>query len=966
MYKNYKLIKQQTLKDINAEGTLLFHEKSGAKVLLLANDDENKSFCIGFRTPPYDSTGLPHILEHSVLCGSRKFPVKEPFVELMKSSLNTFLNAMTFPDKTIYPVASCNDQDFANLTDVYMDAVLYPNIHSKEQIFQQEGWHYELESKDAELTYNGVVYNEMKGAFSSPDGILGRESLNALFPDTAYGVESGGNPDDIPTLTYEMFKAFHKKYYHPSNSYIVIYGNSNMEERLEWLDKEYLSHFDKIDVDSTLTVQPAFASLKEKKVYYPVNAEQGTENKTLMSYNVALEPHISFTEITALEIITQVLLQSAGAPLERALLDSKIGDVVTGSFDSGILQPSFSINVKNTNEDKKEQFINIIESELKKYVKEGLNKKALQAAINSYEFKLREADFGGTSKGLIYTINSFNTWLYDEYDPFSTFDFTTAFETLKANIETDYFEKLIEKYLINNNHKALVICAPSTTLAEEKEEALKEKLANYKASLSSEEIENIVQATKSLKEYQAKPDSKEALDTIPLLKKEDLSYDVVPLLTEEKEIAGVKVLHHDYPTNGIGYLRLLFNIKDIPARFVKYIGIFKTLLGSLDTKEHTYQTLEQDIDINTGGIGYSIMTNKNDKNYHVNLLVRANTLYDKLGFTFDIIKEVINTTNFEMNSRIKECLAIESSKMQQALVGAGHAKSYVRALSYIEPVFYYNDAIEGIGYFDTVTELLKDYDNQYESLVNTLKEMASYIFTKENLLVSFTGGEEGLKEVEKLLPNFIESLGNKKEVTDPFVFTPNQQNEGFKAPYDVNYVALVGNYKYDNLPYTGALQVFQNIIATDYLWTNVRVLGGAYGCMCGFTGTGISYFVSYRDPNLTKTLETYKNVVNYLDQFSASEEEMTKYIIGAVGTYDYPKSPATKGARALSAYMSGQTDENFKKEKAEIINATEADIKALKPYIESILKQNNICVIGNDKKVEEAKEIFKETKMLLK
>ena len=966
MYKNYKLIKEQELKDINAKGTLLFHEKTKAKVLLLSNDDENKSFCIGFRTPPYDSTGLPHILEHSVLCGSRKFPVKEPFVELMKSSLNTFLNAMTFPDKTIYPVASCNDQDFANLTDVYMDAVLYPNIHQKEEIFRQEGWHYELENKDSELTYNGVVYNEMKGAFSSPDGILGRESLNALFPDTAYGVESGGNPDDIPSLSYEKFKEFHKKYYHPSNSYIIIYGNSDMEERLAWLDKEYLSHFDQIEIDSKLHTQPVFATLKEKKVMYPVGAEQDTNNKTLMSYNVALPEKMSFTDITALEIITQVLLQSAGAPLERAILDAKIGDVVTGSFDSSIMQPTFTVNVKNSNEDKKDEFVNLIETSLKKYVSEGLNKKALQAAINSYEFKLREADFGGTSKGLIYTINAFNTWLYDEYDPFSCFDFTTAFDALKQNLETDYYEKLIEKYLVNNTHKAVVICSPSKTYQEEKEHALKEKLANYKKSLTDEEIENIVEATKALKAYQAAPDTKENLATIPLLKKEDLSYDVVPLLTNESTVSGIKVLHHDYSTNGIGYLRLLFNVKNIPAKYVKYLGLFKTLLGSLDTQDHTYQTLEQDIDINTGGIGYAITTNKKDDDYGVNLSIRANTLYDKLGFTFDIIKEVLKTTNFKMNSRIKECLAIESSKMQQALVGAGHAKSYVRALSYIEPVFYYNDQVEGVGYFETITELLKDYENSFEELSNTLKEMAEYIFTKENLLVSFTGQVEGLNEVNKLLPEFVKDLYDAKPLADPFVFTPNQQNEGFKAPYDVNYVALVGNYKKDNLPYTGALQVFQNAISTDYLWTNVRVLGGAYGCMCGFTGTGISYFVSYRDPNLTKTLETYKNVLSYIDNFNATEEEMTKYIIGAVGTYDYPKSPATKGARALSAYMNGQTDETFKKEKAEIINTTEKDIKALRPYIESIINQNNICVIGNEKKVEEAKEIFKVTKMLLK
>ena len=966
MFNNYKIIKKQELNDINSLGTLLIHEKSGAKVLLLQNDDENKSFCIGFRTPPYDDTGLPHILEHSVLCGSRKFPVKEPFVELMKSSLNTFLNAMTFPDKTIYPVASCNDKDFRNLMDVYMDAVLYPNIHSKEEIFKQEGWHYELDSKEGELTYNGVVYNEMKGAFSSPDGILGRESLNSLFPDTAYGVESGGNPDYIPTLTYEKFKEFHKKYYHPSNSYITIYGNCDMEDTLKFIDEEYLSKFDKIEVDSTLEVQKPFASLKEKKVLYPVSKEQGTENKTLMSYNVALGAKTSPADLMALDIITEVLLLAPGAPLVMALLGEKIGDVVTGSFDSGVLQPVFSIISKNTNESEKEKFVKVIEEKLNIYVKEGLNKKALQAAINSYEFKLREADFGGMSKGLIYTINAYNTWLYDDLDPFSTFDFTNYFNFLKQQLETNYFEEVIEKYLINNTHKALVMAVPSVDVQEEKEKALKEKLASYKASLTDEEIEGIIKSTKELKEYQAAPDTAEGLATIPLLKKEDLSYDVLNVSNNLEEISGVKSLHHDYATNGIGYIRLLFNLKNMPKEYVPYLGIYKTLIASLDTEKHTYQTLGQDIDINTGGITESIMTYSKKDGCGVELLIKANTLYDKIGFTFDIIKEIIETTNFDMKDRVKECLNREVAKMQQVLVGAGHQKSLNRAMSYYEESAYYTDLVDGIGYFEVLSDLVKSYDEKYQDLVETLKEMTKYIFTKENLLLSFTGSSEGYDVFKEEASKFVNTLNDKAEVKEKFEFVPEKLNEGFKAPIDVQYVALTGNYKKAGLDYTGSLQVFQNIIATDYLWKNVRVLGGAYGCMCGFAQSGAAFFVSYRDPNLTKTLDTYKGVVNYINEFNATEEEMTKYIIGAVGTYDFPKSPSNKGGRALTSYLVGLTEEDYRKEKAQIIDTKLEDIKKISKYIESILEQNNVCVIGNDKKVEEAKEIFKEIKMLFK
>ncbi len=966
MYKNYKIIKEQELKDINAFGTLLSHNKSGAKILLLKNDDENKSFCIGFRTPPYDDTGLPHILEHSVLCGSRKFPVKEPFVELMKSSLNTFLNAMTFPDKTIYPVASCNDQDFKNLMDVYMDAVLYPNIHIKEEIFKQEGWHYELDSKEGELFYNGVVYNEMKGAFSSPDGIIGRESLNTLFPDTAYGVESGGNPDFIPTLTYEKFKAFHKKYYHPSNCYITIYGNCDMEEVLRWLNDEYLSNFEKTDINSQLEVQKPFKKLVEKRVLYPVSEEQGVENKTLLAYNVALQPKMPNTDLIALEIIAQVLLQSAAAPLKKAILDEKIGDVVTGEFDSGILQPVFSILVKNTNTDQKTKFISVIENELKDYVKKGINRKAIEAAINIFEFKLREADFGGASKGLIYTINAYNTWLYDDNDPFTTFEYSNVFNTLRNNINSNYFEKIIEKYLINNTHKALVICEPSLEIQSVKEKTLKEKLNQYKNTLTNEQLEKIIEETKQLKAYQVAPDSKDDLDTIPLLKKEDLSYDIIPVLNKESFISNVKILHHNYQTNGIGYMRLLFNLENVPAKLLPYLSIFKSLLGSLNTNNHTYETLEQDILINTGGIKNIILNFKNDDQNFLYLSFEARTLYNKIDFTLNIINEMILFTDFDMKDRIKECLAVEISNLQQSLIGAGHIKSATRALSYSEENYYLSDMFEGIAYFDLLNDLMKNYDEKFVDLVSKLNQLCNYVFCKDNLLISFTGNNEGLDILSNNLNNFVSNLYPMKQNDDKFIFIPEQKNEGFKAPIDVNYVALAGNFKKAGLPFTGALYVLNNAISTDYLWKNVRVLGGAYGCMCGFNDNGDSYFISYRDPNLGKTLDVYKKVMDYLKKFEASEDEMIKFIIGAVGAYDFPKSPSEKGRRALISYLRNKTEEDYKLEKAQILDVTPTDIKTLVNYIEAIIDQNNICVIGNDCKIEEEKSIFKTIKNLLK
>lgn len=966
MYKNYKVIKEQKLIDINSEGTLLIHTKSGARVLLLKNDDENKSFCIGFRTPAYDDTGLPHILEHSVLCGSRKFPVKEPFVELMKSSLNTFLNAMTFPDKTIYPIASCNEKDFKNLMDVYMDAVLYPNIHQKEEIFKQEGWHYELESKESDLIYNGVVYNEMKGAFSSPDGILERECLNSLFPDTAYGVESGGNPEFIPTLTYEKFKEFHKKYYHPSNSYITIYGNCDMESTLKWLDEEYLSHFDKIEIDSSINVQEPFSSIQEKKVLYPVTPEQGTNNKTLISYNVALPSKMPREDMTALEVLTQVLLTAAAAPLKKALLNEKIGDVVTGSFDNGILQPVFNIIVKNTNVSDKDKFINVIEENLNKFVSEGIDKKALEAAINNYEFKIREADFGGASKGIIYTINSFNSWLYDDNDPFSQLEFADTFSKLKNNLNTDYFEKILDKYLLKNNHKTIVICEPSLEIQNIKDNKLKQKLADYKASLTEEELNDIIESTKALKEYQAAPDTKEGLDTIPLLKKEDISADVAPLSNVINEINNTKVLLHNFSTNGIGYIRLLFNLTNIPNNLFKYLGVFVNLCFALDTEKHSYEALEQDILSNTGGINARVMYITSNVDCTPYFMVTASCLYDKINYTIDLINETLFTTNYNMKDRIKEILDLSLNSLQQSFINNGHSKSVNRALSYTEPSSYYNEFVNGFEYLDLLNDIIKDYDNKYNELLNAVIELSNYIFNKENLIISFTGTDDGFdlfkNEISKLISKFGEKVYNK----GTFIFEEKKLNEAFKAPIDVQFAALTGNFKKAGLPYTGSLKVFENLASTDYLWKNVRVLGGAYGCMCGFNADGSAYFVSYRDPNLKKTYDIYKGLVKYLKEFDANEEEMFKCIIGAVGNYDFPKSPSNKGLRSLTAYLKNQTIDDLKFEKYQLINTTANDIRNIASYVEAIVLQNNICVIGNENKIEEEKDIFNICKPLFK
>ena len=574
----YEIIKDEDLQDVKCHGYLLKHKKSGAKLVLMEADDDNKVFSVGFRTPPEDSTGLPHILEHSVLCGSDHFPVKDPFVELVKGSLNTFLNAMTYPDKTMYPVASCNDKDFQNLMHVYMDAVFYPNIYKHEEIFRQEGWSYKLDSEDADLEYNGVVYNEMKGAFSSPEGVLDRVVLNELFPDTAYANESGGDPDVIPNLSYEQFLAFHKKYYHPSNSYIYLYGDMDMEEKLIWLDQEYLSKFDVAEIDSRIAYQEPFTKMKEVEMPYSVASEEPLEDNTFLSYNKVIGTSLDKELYVAFEILDYALLSAPGAPLKKALLEAGIGKDILGSYDNGVYQPIFSVVAKNANPEQKEEFVTLIEKLLTDMAEHGIDRKALEAGINYHEFQYREADYGRYPKGLMYGLQIMDSWLYDENEPFMHIQALDTFAFLKKQMNTGYFENLIREYLLDNEHGVIVTLKPERGRTARMDKELHDKLQAYKAGLSKEEIAELVERTKALEIYQSEPSDAEALATIPVLKREDISREIAPIYNEEMKLAGIPMVFHEIDTNGIGYIDIMFDMSEVPEELLPYAGILQGVL----------------------------------------------------------------------------------------------------------------------------------------------------------------------------------------------------------------------------------------------------------------------------------------------------------------------------------------------------------------------------------------------------
>lgn len=964
--KAYELIEQKNLSDIKSEGYILRHKKTGARISLISNDDNNKVFYIGFRTPSQDSTGVAHIVEHTVLCGSKRFPAKDPFVELVKGSLNTFLNAMTYPDKTIYPVASTNDVDFQNLMHVYLDAVFYPNIYSRPEIFKQEGWHYELENAEDAITLNGVVYNEMKGAFSSPEGVLDRQVLNALYPDTSYQYESGGDPEEIPQLSYEEFLEFHGKYYHPSNSYIYLYGDMDMEEKLNWLDEEYLSKYDYLEIDSAIKKQEPFREPVEIRKLYSISSGESVADNTYLSCNFSIDTILNEKIYIAFDILDYALLGAPGAPLKKALLDAKIGKDVMSSYDNSIYQPTFSIVVKNSNPEKKEEFLQIIERVLKEQVKQGINKKSLLAGLNVFEFKYREADFGQFPKGLLFGIQCLDSWLYDYTQPFTHLEALEVIEWLKQQVETGYYEKLVEDYLLHNTHKAIVVIEPEKGLNAKHDKELEEKLAQYKASLSKEEIEKLVEETNHLKEYQEEPSTKEELESIPMLSREDLTKEAEPLSIVERREEETDILYHPVESNGIAYISLLFDTSGVAKEDVPYLGILKAILGYVDTENYTYGELANEINLHTGGINGSnaIFGHAKEDTYATRFQVQVKTLYDKIPKAMELIGEILSHTKLSDEKRIYEILAQTKSRLQMNFSSAGHSVSAMRAMSYFSKAAKYSDLTGGISFYQLVKQLEENYHTEKEALAEKLQKLTELIFRPENLIVSIGSEETGYEKFVRILPGLRALLWNTKVEVQQAVMDCEQLNEGFMDASQVQYVSRAGNYRKAGFAYTGALRILKVILSYEYLWLNIRVKGGAYGCMTGFTRRGDCYFTSYRDPNLEKTNEVYEGIPEYLRNFSIDERDMTKYIIGTFSDLDIPLTPSSRAVRSMNAYFTGITFEDIQKERDEILNATQEDIRNLADMIEAVLKEGALCVIGNEEKLKEQADMFKEIKNL--
>ena len=957
VYSGFRLDRIERIDEINGTAYEMKHEKSGARLIYIDSPDSNKVFNIAFRTTPHNSTGVAHIMEHSVLCGSRKFPLKEPFVELVKGSLNTFLNAMTYPDKTMYPVASKNDKDFHNLMDVYLDAVFYPRVREDAEIVMQEGWHYELENADDELTYKGVVFNEMKGVYSSPDSVLERQMMRELFPDTTYGVDSGGDPDYITDLTYEEFQEFYRVHYHPSNSYIFLYGDMNIEEQLAFLNDEYLSHFDAIEVHTEVALQAPFTEGKVVSYPYSVGSEEPTDNRTLHSFAYVL-PDVTPEHSLAFEVLTHALLTSPAAPLKQALVKAGIGSDVSGYYLDSIRQPMWTVQATGSNLDKQADLQRIVESTLQDLCDKGLDKELLEASLNSIEFALRESDFGGRPIGLAYIIRMMDNWLYDN-DPLELLHYEEALTNIRNGLAGTYFEDLIRHSILNNNHKVLVSIYPERGLQERKDAEVKEHLAAVKANMTTEEIDAIVEQTKRLKIRQETPDSDEALASIPLLELSDLNPNMEAVERRESKIGNTTVHFVPTFTKGINYVGLYFKLNCLTEEELFYADILSDILGRVDTSERGYEALAKDINMNLGGLSSDITAISKDgkrDEFTPLMIVRAKALHTKLPDLCRLINEVVQKADYSDDSRLTELVQESKAIWDNEAFRRGNSIVSQRVMAQVSAVGKFRDN-GNLGYYQKISELASN-PAALPLLPEKLAEVARKIFRANNVDIMFVGEEGELEAFKNLMKPLVETWDTTELSNAVLQITRLSGNDGIVTAGKVQYVAQGGNFIDHGFKHVGPMSVLETILRYEYLWIRIRVQGGAYGAFANFYDDGNMIFCSYRDPNLLETLDVYKELPQYLRDFTLTDREMRKYIIGTMSSLDLPMTPALRGPRAMGMYFSGAKLEDKVEFRKQVIACKPEDIVALADVVEPVLNDNHICTMGNEQKIKDAGNVF--------
>lgn len=960
--KNYKLIRSKEIREIHCNTHQFEHIKTGARVLFLQNDDPNKAFNIAFKTPPEDSTGCPHILEHSVLNGSQHFPAKNTFTELVKGSMKTFLNAFTGSDRTMYPFASTNDQDFLNLMEVYLDAVLYPNIYTNEDILKQEGWHYELFKPEDEIVYRGVVYNEMKGAFSSPESVLFRKIQQAQLPDTPYSFESGGDPEVIPDLTWERFKAFHKRYYHPSNSWIYLYGNLDIEKVLAFMDEKFLSKFDKIEPGSDIPMQTPFVQIKTLEESYSIASNDNPDGKYYLSLNFTCNNILDIKTVSAMSALSDILMDSAASPLKLALQSSGLCADSFAAFDDSCQQPTLVIICKYIKAENLTVLKNFIFDELRKIVQTGIDKKLVEAVINSKEFTWREADMNRFPKGLYYSIVSSRSWLHGG-DPLSFLEFEPILAELRKGLNEPLFEQLIEKYLLNNPHSSQVILKPVQGLVAHKDEKARQILKTYKETLSEDQIKALVQDNLRLQAWQSEPDTADDIAKIPFISLQDIRKDADPLDLEVERHGSITLLKHNVPTNGIVYLNAFFDLSHISEQDLPWVELLTELMGKLDTVNYSFAELANEIDINTGGINAELSLFDDSKDLsrvQPRLSITGKCITAKTERMIQLLSEYALNITFENVERIRQLIAEVKSGIQMSIMSAGHLVATRRMLAQNSLAHKWQDAISGITYYSFLLSVESQLGQDPATVTEKLRSVLRNSFVKENLLISITASNEELMQTWGLVPILIDKITVAKLPALKQQFNPQHKNEGITAPVNIQYCAQGGNYSKLGYKYSGKMMVLSNILRNDFLMQELRVKGGAYGIMVNFSRYGYMSFCSYRDPNLTETLATYNLVADYLKNFQCSERDFEKYIIGTVAELDMPLTPSRRGYTADLYYITGLTFADRQQLRDEVLSTTIEDIRSYADLVADVMKQKQYAVFGVENKIKENSSLFDE------
>lgn len=954
------------LTDIDSIGYIYEHNKTKATVMYIENNDDNKVFSISFATPPENNNGIAHILEHSVLCGSRKYPTKEPFVELAKGSLNTFLNAFTSADRTTYPVASKNQKDFNHLMDVYLDAVFYPNLLDNPFILAQEGWHYHLENIDDDLIYKGVVYNEMKGAYSDSNTVMYHHAKKALFPDTIYAHESGGHPLDIPTLTQDDFIAFHQNYYHPSNAFTFLYGDLNITEQLERLDV-YFEEFNYRQIDNGITLQKPFTQRKDIVIPYSISEDESTDYKTFLSLEFVIGPSSNMRDYVHYSVLNDVLLGSNAAPLWKALIEANIASDIDGGYNNSMAQATFDITLSNSELEHKETFIQIVFDTLRGLVANGIDQTLVQAAINKNKFALKEATMQSSfPKGVAFAMSASSQWLV-KADLFNTFFVEDILNDLEKHPE--YLIDCIQKGFLNNNHAIFLAGVPETALNDKLFQDVHEQLQQYKASLSSEQLEQLVMTTHHLMNQQNEPDRPEALATIPMLTLDDLKAEVSVENAQVTTEDAVTYLHYDVFTSGINYVSLYFDMHPLDDTLIPYASLMTKLVGAFPTKKYSVDELATLEDLHTGGMTLSTTVftkSSKDTLFYPKFVVKAKAFDEQLNWVNELVFELLVNSQFNDKQKMKEQLLKVKSRHEAKISYDSHIVATHRVRSYYSIASKYEELLSGLDFYYFVRDLLEDFDNKFDEIVRQLRKVQSILFNQQQLTVGLIGKLNTTQSQWETIKQLVQQFDNTIQPPQTFNYTATPLNEGLIVAQDVQYVAQGYNYTFDNLAFNGRLKVLKNILSYTYLWQNIRVKGGAYGAFNVQTRDGDFIFCSYRDPNVKETLETYANCYEFVQSLNLDERELTKAIIGTFSELDRPLSPKDTGEVAFTRYFTNVSIDDIAKERHDVLTTTLTDLQQLAIYLSTTMSKNYYCVIGNKVTLDKNKPLFNSLKTVIK